>query len=164
MRQQLIYFLWVMIINKIPLCSRSVHSWFSDNHQDSVWCGGIKPLSNLGSALTVYYRFSLLILNYVPMNFSNWDQYLFIYYWIWGGVRGRERLWLVVPSIYAFMHSLLFLAWALMKDRTCNVGVSEWCSNQLSYMARATFMLINYCQREREREREREIIRVYYWV
>ena len=41
---------------------------------------------------------------------------------------------------HLFMHGLIFVC-DLIRDRTCNLGVSGYCSNQLSYLARVVFLV-----------------------
>lgn len=50
----------------------------------------------------------------------------------------REKHRFIVPSIYAFNGCLLYVPW-LRIIQTHNLGVLKWCSNQLSYSARALF-------------------------
>ena len=78
-----------------------------------------------------------------------------VFYWlIWekegeerekgGEERERERHFLSKKyccSTYLCIHWLILVC-ALMGDQTCNLGVSGWCSNQLSYLARAETYII----------------------
>ena len=66
---------------------------------------------------------------------------LFCYYLlIWEREREREReRWgerFVIPLTDAFIHCLIFVS-SLTGGSNNNFGVSGWCSNQWSYMARA---------------------------
>ena len=62
----------------------------------------------------------------------------FFIYW-WEKERKRERretLILICFSTYLCIHWLILVC-ALTGDRTHNLGISEWCSNQLSYLSKA---------------------------
>ena len=50
--------------------------------------------------------------------------------------RGREGEIEIHCSIYLCIHWLLLVC-ALTRDQTCNLGISQRPSNQLSYLARA---------------------------
>ena len=57
--------------------------------------------------------------------------------------RERERPWFVIPLI----HWLIFIC-AFTRGQTHNLGISGWCSNQLSYLARyANFLFIMSIER-----------------
>ena len=58
---------------------------------------------------------------------------------------GGERKTLICCSTYLCIH-WLFLVCALTRDRIHSPGVSGWCSNQLSYPARARLLLLNCSQ------------------
>ena len=45
--------------------------------------------------------------------------------------------------VFPLMHFWLILVYALTRDRTCNLCMSEWCPNQLSSPARATVCFSN---------------------
>lgn len=60
-----------------------------------------------------------------------------------GRVKKRERekkYWLVVLFACAFTGWFLYMT--LTTDQTCNLGASGWCSNILSYLARACLMVL----------------------
>ena len=50
---------------------------------------------------------------------------------------GRERETLICCFTYLCIHWLILVC-ALTGDQTCNLAISGWCSNQLSYLTKAT--------------------------
>ena len=56
--------------------------------------------------------------------------------------RKEERETSICCSIYLRIHWLILVC-ALTRDQTHNLGVSGWCSNQLSYLARANWHFLS---------------------
>ena len=67
-------------------------------------------------------------------NISFLNDFLFINFLKRG--RERERGKLICCSKYSCIHWLILVC-ALARDQTCNLGLWGWCSEQLSYPARA---------------------------
>ena len=62
---------------------------------------------------------------------------ILFFWWILDrGGRWREREMLICCSTYLYIH-WLFLVRTLTRDQTHKLGIVGWCSNQLSYLARA---------------------------
>ena len=55
--------------------------------------------------------------------------------------RRREKETVICCSTYLCIHWLIPVC-ALMRDQTHNLGIWEWCSNQLSYLAKASSVFL----------------------